>query len=983
MNHRDQPLLSELEESVEAYEAALEEFGSARITSFLPDRNHPDYMAVLQELVRVEMEHRFRRGEGISLEEYRDDFPELFDESAILQPLAFEEYRLRLQSRDRADPNEYARRYQVDISDWSVLQQQSISTDGNPSPAASADENLLQPGTCLLDFQIIGQLGRGAFAQVCLARQKTLANRLVVLKLSSARLQEAHRLARLQHTNIVPVYSVHQYGTWSVICMPFFGSTTLKHVVDLFPRERNALSTGTDLISTVTALDSKTLTSFDLPPHLASATHIPADTEQVAGISGPISPLAGLNQEQAALWIIRQTADGLRQAHARGILHRDLKPANILLTEEGQPMILDFNLAHDNSGPAGSQEVLVGGTLPYMSPEQISSVQSFRSVDERSDLFSLGVILFELLTGQLPYSAKGASLQQMIEDRWKKRPAVRAIRRQISRDTESIVHRCLSPSLEDRYQSASELIEDLDCQLHHLPLVHAANCSLSERMQKWFHRHPQLTSVSGILTVASVAVLFVVILWLKTDQKYQAVQARQWLTDFQQELPVVRSEAFATALGDSDRTHASEDISRILQQYARQSHSDPERLVRLTGMSERERNELQQQIRELRFLYERIVPAQGSSSPGSGVRPPSIDDKNSVGEKNDAEWEHYQQALDDVLKGHFNPAETALRELCLKHPDNFGEAFLYGLALRGNLKPEQAESIFTGCIALKPETAQTWYQRGVCRLATKDFSGAVEDFTRFLEYRPSSAAGRVNRALAFREMGELQQALSDLNEAISRGFPETRVYFLRADVQQQLGNLTEAEADRKIGMELEPQDARSWVVRGLQKLKDDPKAALADLQAAQKLDATSHEAFRNLAMVLSEHLNQPEEAIEVLDTAIHHHPEDPLLWSGRAVLHARAGRHEAARADCDIALKLSTKPIVEYQVACVYSLTSRQSPEDLQKAIRLLVKCFRADAQLARLAWSDSDMEPIRQTPEFRKLVAASEILAPGQPETR
>ena len=100
--------------------------------------------------------------------------------------------------------------------------------------------------------------------------------------------------------------------------------------------------------------------------------------------------------------LVRDLADGLANAHKRGIIHRDLKPANVLLADDGRPMLLDFNLA-DGALAGDEASLTVGGTLPYMAPEHLDAVRSGAAVDARCDLFALGVILFELLTGRRPY----------------------------------------------------------------------------------------------------------------------------------------------------------------------------------------------------------------------------------------------------------------------------------------------------------------------------------------------------------------------------------------------------------------------------------------------------------------------------------------------------------------------------------------------------------------------------------------------------
>ena len=106
-----------------------------------------------------------------------------------------------------------------------------------------------------------------------------------------------------------------------------------------------------------------------------------------------------LGYVQAVLWLVARLADGLAHAHERGILHRDLKPANILLGDDGEPLLLDFNLAADTKLRSHASAALIGGTLPYMAPEHLQALKDgTRLPDARSDLYSLGAILFELLT---------------------------------------------------------------------------------------------------------------------------------------------------------------------------------------------------------------------------------------------------------------------------------------------------------------------------------------------------------------------------------------------------------------------------------------------------------------------------------------------------------------------------------------------------------------------------------------------------------
>src|SRR5262249_12214282 len=124
----------------------------------------------------------------------------------------------------------------------------------------------------------------------------------------------------------------------------------------------------------------------------------------------PRALLAGLPYLRAAAWVVSRLADGLQHAHARGVLHRDVKPSNILLGADGQPMLLDFTLSH---GKADGDDQPPGGTVAYMAPEPLRALALrdpalARRVDHRADVYALGMVLYELLTGRSPFD-HGAS----------------------------------------------------------------------------------------------------------------------------------------------------------------------------------------------------------------------------------------------------------------------------------------------------------------------------------------------------------------------------------------------------------------------------------------------------------------------------------------------------------------------------------------------------------------------------------------------
>jgi len=393
-------------------------------------------------------------------------------------------------------------------------------------------------GTEFLGFDLIAELGRGAFGRVFLARQGELADRPVALKISTDVLAESWTLAQLQHTNIVPVYSVHHASPFHAVCMPFLGTVTLADVLRGLRDRGNLPATARALMDTVNVCRSTTrqgeFTESDAP----NLSAIPADYAQpqdpaaghIVEPAGFWKTIDGLSYVQAVLWVGARLADGRAHAHERGILHRDLKPANVLLTDDGQPLLLDFNLAEDTKwravGAAG-----LGGTLPYMAPEQLDALQDRAgTVDARCDLYALGVILYELLTTRHPFTLpKGPVCGElpglMADERRKTVPEVRRWNPAATPAVESIVKHCLTADPAHRYQMAGQLREDLQRQLDDLPLRHAPEPSVRERAHKFLRRHPRLLS-TGSIAAAAVGLLLVLgsLAWVRGREVSRAGQ---------------------------------------------------------------------------------------------------------------------------------------------------------------------------------------------------------------------------------------------------------------------------------------------------------------------------------------------------------------------------------------------------------------------------------------------------------------------------
>ncbi len=213
---------------------------------------------------------------------------------------------------------------------------------------------------------------------------------------------------------------------------------------------------------------------------------------------------------QAVCWIGACLADALHYAHQRGLVHLDVKPSNVLLASDGQPMLLDFHLAKETSGSHNDHLSRLGGTREYMSPEQRQAVASIAAgqlhelaLDGRSDIYSLGVLLFESLCDTLPAASERLTAAEIMRGN----PA-------ITRGLADILVKCLAHNPADRFADAGELAGDLKRHIIDLPLRGVPNRSLGERLRKWQRRRPQAVLVGSVAAVALMLTPFLIWLFL-------------------------------------------------------------------------------------------------------------------------------------------------------------------------------------------------------------------------------------------------------------------------------------------------------------------------------------------------------------------------------------------------------------------------------------------------------------------------------------
>ena len=763
---------------------------------------------------------------------------------------------------------------------WQRLQIVANQVDAifptTPTPAAD-DSGLVTPPDQLppiAGYDIQGILGRGGMGVVYRARHVRL-NRLVALKMllagAHARPQdrerfqrEAEAVARLRHPNVVQIYDVGDSEG-----RPYF---TMELV------EGGSLA------------------------------------QQLAGMPQPARQAAAL---------VATLAQAMQAAHQAGIVHRDLKPANVLLTSDGTPKISDFGLARCLEGGAGlTQSGAIVGTPSYMAPEQARG--NTPALGPAVDVYALGAILYELMTGGPPFRAETAvatMLQVLGED--PVRPA--RLNAKVPRDLEIICLKCLHKDARRRYTSAAALAEDLQRFLHGEAIAARPEGRLERLIRTVRRRSTLVATLTGSLLLA--AALAGSGLWLhleraakdRAQEQLDRLDQERREREFAARLDAIHMSRVAVVNG---RYYRGPNKARADRQYEAafrevgfaDVHDDPA-LVAKRVQASNIRPALvaalddwavcATQTADARRLGWILDVARRADDDSTGIsqrlRDPAVwQDRAALDELAVAAPVtklpvHLLVTLGESLREAGGDAVPFLKAVQQEHPSDFWANFTLGLALSGK---GQGESLrfFQAALAARPGSAIVYNCVGCALMETRRTDEAIEYFQRALGLEPEFALAHTNLGIALDAKGERDNAIDHYHQALRSDPRLADAHFSLGIALDASGQKDEAIACFQQAIDCDPQFADALNDLGIALAKKGRlRGAIDHFRQALRIDPNSTDAHCNLGLALTQR-GEPDKAIDQFQQALRINPKLAQAEGdlGRALL--MVGRFRDAQA---------------------------------------------------------------------------------------
>jgi eukaryotic-like serine/threonine-protein kinase len=412
------------------------------------------------------------------------------------------------------------------------------SDRGEEELAAPAEEERR-----LGDFRLLREIGRGGMGVVYEAQQISLARRVALKVLPFAAVLDSRQIARfkheaqaaaqLDHPNIVSIFAVGIDRGVHYFAMQFIDGQPLdRALAELRGSSSSSLAVTREEIANVLLRSTVALPVSRAQDGRATKdlAATPSDAANLSTIDycpttpGSLLTARSVNQHEYCRTVVQlgiQAAEALHAAHEHGVVHRDVKPSNLLLDGSGKLWVTDFGLARCRSDAPITRTGDLVGTLRYMSPEQAAGKSVL--VDHRTDVYSLGVTLYELLALQPAYSGEdGPALLRQIEQQepW----PLRQLQPKTPADLETVVSKAMAKQREERYATAQEFADDLRRVLEGKPTL-AKPPTIAERLRKWTRRHRRAMAVAAAVCLfamlgMTVSTLLIAREKARTEQNY-------------------------------------------------------------------------------------------------------------------------------------------------------------------------------------------------------------------------------------------------------------------------------------------------------------------------------------------------------------------------------------------------------------------------------------------------------------------------------
>jgi tetratricopeptide (TPR) repeat protein len=838
----------------------------------------------------------------------------------------------------------------------------------DPNPLLSGDRKAVEKldrmlrgeqaageGPTVPGYEILGELGRGGMGVVYKARQIGL-NRLVALKMilhadhasvgECERFRtEAEAVARLQHPNIVQIYDVGLHRD-----RPYFS-------LEYCP-------------------------GGSLEKKLARTPQPPAEAAR----------------------LLATLAAAMQAAHERQIVHRDLKPANVLLDDHGAPKVTDFGLAKKLDEVGHTQTGAVMGTPSYMAPEQARG--QVRAIGPATDVYALGAILYECLTGKPPF--KAPTMVETLEQVQHEEPIPPSrLQPKVPRDLETICLKCLRKDPARRYSSAQALADDLHRFLAGETIL-ARPAGPTERAVRWARRRPAVATLAAAVLLAVLAIvvaipLHVLTLQRKVRQATGEVQAghereqhlkaratcEQRLREAQQarergELEQARTLLLQARDAIAPDGEDAEEFASLRGEAEDRLREVNDLLARRAGLAaeQKKRDELMRLRDDAFFLLNQdVVTGLNAASPqasaaaarqalalygltGTAPAPPVVRflDRPARAGLLTALHEVFLVLAEATVRPQpgqaVAPRQWKEALAVLDRADRVSPPTAAALRRKAHYlealgdRPA-AQRARRRAEALPPATALDWFLAGYDRWQVdRDFRAALPAFDRALESDPGLFWARFFRASAYRSLNNRTAARNDLTDCIRLRPAFAWSYVLRGFLGGQEGDLAAAERDLEAALARAGHDSMvRYAVhanRGaLFLMRGQVDRALVQLEEAVRLRPELHHARVSLAEA---HLQRKDSrrALEQLNSAIRRQPRLAELYRHRARLHLTRNDPVAALADLDQAVLLAhgTAP----QVLAADHVERGRLLYDAGKYDQTLVACAAAGRALAGFA---------------------------------